>query len=297
MFERTPSRRRRRTLLLPALALTTAATVALTAHLATAGGTASANTPDSPTVSDSADAPDAPAALALPPVGAGFDYQIGGAYTPDDAVEIVIRDHEADPAPGLYNICYVNAFQVQPGAEDEWDDDLLLRDADGDVVYDGDWGEAVLDIRTDDRRERIAQRVGTWMESCADRGYQAVEPDNYDTFFRFDDLLTEDDAVSMITLISDRAHAAGLAVAQKNAVELADRAEEAGLDFAVAEECGQWNECEGYASVFDDRVLVVEYSEQGMATACEGWGDRLSVIRRDLAVSPPGRDGYLRETC
>jgi hypothetical protein len=57
----------------------------------------------------------------------------------------VSRDHGASAAAGRYNICYVNAFQAQPDAESEWGD-LLLRDANGDVGYDEDWGEAFLDI-------------------------------------------------------------------------------------------------------------------------------------------------------
>jgi hypothetical protein len=34
-----------------------------------------------------------------PPAHAGFDYQIGGAYTPPAGVEVVSRDHATLPAP------------------------------------------------------------------------------------------------------------------------------------------------------------------------------------------------------
>nr|WP_245240750.1 endo alpha-1,4 polygalactosaminidase [Streptomyces spiramenti] len=233
----------------------------------------------------------------MPPRATGWDYQIGGAYEPDADVEVVVRDHTAAPADDLYSICYVNAFQSQPNAEDDWEADLLLRDADGEVVYDGAWGEAVLDIRTEDKRGRIADVVGEWMADCADKGFQAVEPDNYDTFYRFDEYISEDDAVAMAAELTGRGHELGLAVAQKNAVELVDRRDEAGFDFVVAENCGQWNECEGYASAYDDRVLVVEYTDGGFDTTCSGWGDRLSVVKRDLMVLPVGRDGYVRENC
>ncbi|MFC7471450.1 hypothetical protein ACFQVA_33940 [Actinomadura keratinilytica] len=33
-------------------------------------------------------------------------------------------------SPGLYNVCYVNAFQAQPGARG-WPEELLLRDPAG----------------------------------------------------------------------------------------------------------------------------------------------------------------------
>ncbi|MFE5262488.1 endo alpha-1,4 polygalactosaminidase [Streptomyces coelicoflavus] len=237
------------------------------------------------------------AAYSPPPAHAGFDYQIGGAYTPPAGVEVVSRDHSASPAPGLYNICYVNAFQAQPGAEADWDDDLLLRDADGEVVYDTDWGEAFLDIRTADKRERIAEKVGTWIDGCADKGFQAVEPDNYDSYTRAGELLDAADAQGLIRLLAERAHSDGLAIGQKNTVELAPNREENGLDFAVAEECGEWDECGDYTAGFGDRVIVVEYTAEGLSKACAGFGDELSIVRRDLDVSPEGSSGYVRETC
>jgi hypothetical protein len=210
---------------------------------------------------------------------------------------VVSRDHTASPAPGLYNICYVNAFQAQPGAEGDWDDDLLLRDANGDVVYDTDWDEAFLDIRTADKRERIAAKVGTWIDGCADKGFQAVEPDNYDSYTRAGELLDASDAQGLIKLLAERAHSDGLAIGQKNTVELAPNREENGLDFAVAEECGEWDECGDYTAAFGDRVIVVEYTAKGLSKACAGFGDELSIVRRDLDVSPKGSSGYVRETC
>ena len=59
-----------------------------------------------------------PAPVALPPPNAGLDYQLGGAYPPPGDVKIVSRDRTDAPAPGLYNICYINGFQAQPNEED-----------------------------------------------------------------------------------------------------------------------------------------------------------------------------------
>ncbi|KUF18916.1 endo alpha-1,4 polygalactosaminidase [Streptomyces silvensis] len=234
---------------------------------------------------------------ALPPAHAGFDYQIGGAYTPPSGVKVVSRDHKAAPAPGLYNLCYVNAFQVQPGAEKDWDADLLLRDRNGKVVHDDTWGEAVLDIRTADKRKRIAAKVNGWIDGCANKGFQAVEPDNYDTYTRFSSYLKASHAKSFVSLLSAHAHKKGLAMAQKNTPGLAAAHKETGLDFAVAEECGEWDECGKYTAAYGDRVIVIEYSAAGLRKACSGWGDRLSVVRRDVGVSPVGSSKYLRRTC
>ncbi|WP_240436310.1 endo alpha-1,4 polygalactosaminidase [Streptomyces sporangiiformans] len=237
------------------------------------------------------------ATVTPPPKHVRWDYQIGGAYALPTGVQVVSRSHEDTPAPGAYNICNFNAFQAQENAEKDWASDLLLRDANGDVVYDEDWGEAVLDIRTDAKRQRIASEVNTWIDECATKGYKAVEPDNYDTFTRFPDYLTANQAKAFMKLLAAHAHAKGLAVAQKNTLELVSERASVGLDFAVAEECGEWNECGKFAEAFDNNVLVVEYTAKGLSNACSGWSSTLSVVRRDQYVVPEGTSGYLRETC
>ncbi|MEW2168284.1 endo alpha-1,4 polygalactosaminidase [Streptomyces sp. NPDC007084] len=237
-----------------------------------------------------------PTGVRLPPLHAGFDYQIGGAYPPAPGVRVVSRDRSASPAPGLYNICYVNAFQAQPEERGRWPADLLLRDADGKVVVDKDWDEALLDISTPDKRRRVAERVNRWIDSCADKGFDAIEPDNYDSYTRSRKLLTADDATAFISLLSAHAHARHLAIGQKNTVELAGARKRTGLDFAVAEECGQYDECGEYAKAFGDRVVVIEYTDSGLRKARAAYGDRLSIVRRDVLVSTPGSAHYVRRT-
>ncbi|MER6082402.1 endo alpha-1,4 polygalactosaminidase [Streptomyces sp. NPDC001833] len=237
------------------------------------------------------------ATVSLPPTHVGFDYQIGGAYTPPAGVKVVTRDHTASPAAGLYNICYVNAFQAQPGAEGEWASDLLLRDSAGKVVYDEDWGEALLDVGTDAKRQRIASQIGSQIDGCRDKGFQAVEPDNYDSYSRSGNRLTANNAQAFIKLLSARAHADGLAIAQKNTAELAGNRTANGLDFAVAEECGQYDECGDYTSAFGNNVIVIEYTNTGRSKACKGWGGTLSIVQRDVDVSPASSSGYVRKTC
>ncbi|MFI9815150.1 endo alpha-1,4 polygalactosaminidase [Saccharothrix variisporea] len=268
-----------------------------TTWAATAPPTTSPASPP-PTTSAPPASPVDPPAVVLPPAHAGFDYQIGGPYPPAEGVSVVTRDHQAPPAPGRYSICYLNAFQVQPGAEAEWDADLLLRDAAGQVVYDRDWDEALLDIRTTDKRDRIARKVGDWIDGCAAKGYRAVEPDNYDSYTRAPQgLLTSEQAKALHTLLSARAHAKGLAIGQKNTVELAGDRQAVGVDFAIAEECGQHEECGEYVEAFGDRVLVIEYTDEGLATACAGWGTRLSIVRRDVNVLPADNPAHVRRTC
>ncbi len=239
----------------------------------------------------------------LPVANAVFDYQIGGPYRPADDVTVVSRDRTAPPAgAGRYTVCYVNAFQAQPGADARrwWrrhHPDLLLRDRDGALVVDEDWDEPLLDVSTPANRTALMDVVGPWIDGCAKAGFDAVEPDNLDSYERSDDLLTKDDARAFAALLTRRAHDRGLAAAQKNTSDLLPERRRTGFDFAVTEECARYRECTDYAEVYDDRVFDVEYRRADFDTACRTVGDRLSVTLRDRDVSRPGEDGYVRRAC
>jgi hypothetical protein len=241
------------------------------------------------------------AAYTTPPENATFDYQLGGAYTPPSGVTVVSRDYTASPAAGIYNICYVNAFQTQPDAQSWWEKnhpELLLRDKNGDLVEDEDWGEIMLDYSTDAKRTALTTVVGGWIDTCASKGFKAVEPDNLDTYTRVDGLLTEDQAVAYAAKLSAYAHNKGLAIGQKNTAELSTaKAKTAGFDFAVAEECGEWDECDEYTRTYGNKVLVIEYSQSGFTKACASHGSKLSVVQRDVAVSAPGSKTYVWKAC
>nr|WP_246315749.1 endo alpha-1,4 polygalactosaminidase [Kineococcus aurantiacus] len=246
-----------------------------------------------------------PVAVAPPPPGAVADYQLGGPYPPAAGVRVVTRDRTADPVPGLYSICYVNAFQTQPGEEDLWFTrypDLLLRDGDGSLVEDADWpGEYLLDTSTPQKRAALAEVVGAWVDGCADAGFQAVEPDDLDSATRSGGALTMDDAYAYASALSARAHARGLAVAQKNAPgTTAAQARAAGFDFAVAESCQVYDECSAYREVHGDHVIEVEYADDGpqnFADACAARGAEVSVVYRDRDLLPRGVPGYEFDRC
>ncbi|MGY1439056.1 endo alpha-1,4 polygalactosaminidase [Streptomyces reniochalinae] len=235
-----------------------------------------------------------------PPVRAGFDYQIGGGYRPAAGVRVVSRDRGDRPQSGQYNVCYVNAFQAQPDALDWWQEHhprLLLRTESGEPVLDREWDEALFDLSTSERREALARIVGRWIDGCADSGFQAVELDNLDSYERSGGRLGHADNAAFAALLTRRAHRSGLAAGQKNAAELLPRRARMGFDFAVTEECGQYDECEQYAAAYDDRVLDVEYGAKGLAAACRTWGDQVSIVRRDLDVLPEGQEGHVSERC
>ncbi|MFJ6567906.1 endo alpha-1,4 polygalactosaminidase [Streptomyces sp. NPDC091292] len=263
--------------------------------------TAACSSPDTGEQDDDRGSAPTRPSVRKPVAGAAFDYQLGGPYPPPDQVRAVARDRTAEPVPGLYNICYVNAFQAQPGDAVTWwqkhHPDLLLRDEDGALVIDEDWEEPLLDIGTPARRDALMDVVGPWIDGCADAGYDAVEPDNLDSYERSDGLLGAPDAVAFATLLADRAHEQGLAIAQKNTTDLLPHRARVGFDFAVVEECARYDECGDFTDAYRGRVFDIEYTDTDFTTACDTWAKTLSITLRDRDVEPAGADGHVYRRC
>jgi hypothetical protein len=230
------------------------------------------------------------AALAVPalPSGTDVDYQLGGAADPPANVGIVVRDRTEAPAESRFNVCYVNGFQTQPDEARFWRNhrELLLHDADGHRVVDEAWGETLLDVRAPAKRRSLARIEDRWVRGCARHGYDAVEYDNLDSFTRSDGLISRRQAVRFARMLVSRAHRTGLAAGQKNLAGFDGT--RIGYDFAVAEECGRYDECERYVDHFGDQVLMVEYREQDFASTCATYGPTHAVELRDLDLTPDG---------
>ena len=247
-------------------------------------------------------APQTTTAVTLPPTAAAPDYQLGGAYPPASDVGVVGRDRSAEPAEGVYSICYVNGFQTQPGELESWDDDLLLRGDDGDPVFDPDWpDEALLDTSTAARRDGIADAIIPWIRGCAQAGFDAVEFDNLDSYTRSDGALSLDDNLALASVLVSAAHDAGLAAGQKNAAEdAAALHERAGFDFAVTEECAAFDECDRYTAVYGEHVIDIEYSDTlptSFAEMCADETSPSSMVLRDRDLVTPDDDAYVFELC
>ena len=238
--------------------------------------------------------------ITLPPVGGAPDYQLGAAYPPSPPVTIVARDRTAAPPEGTYAICYVNAFQTQPGEIGFWPPEVLLRDADGSLAHDPDWPqEVLLDTRTPQQRDAIRGVVNGWISDCADKGYDAVEFDNIDSYTRVD-VLRRADAVALARELTSSAHSVGLAAAQKNAAEDAPALRAAGFDFAVAEECAAYDECSSYTGVYGDHVVAIEYTDnlpQPFLQMCASPDHVPSTVLRDRDLVAPSEPGYHFELC
>ena len=237
-------------------------------------------------------------ALRLPPVNAKADYQLGGAYTPPTGVALVTRDRNAAPLEGVYNICYINGFQIQPDESAFWatmHSDLILRDG-GTPVVDTEWNETLIDISTADKRRQVAAIVDAWIDGCQAAGFDAIEIDNLDSYTRSHDLLVADHAVAAMALFAAHAHAVGLAIGQKNSSDLVARKAELGTDFATAEECDRYDECDAYRAGYGDHVIVIEYRRADFEAGCSKFPD-LSIVLRDVDLVTPTTSGYVYDAC
>lgn len=241
-----------------------------------------------------------------PPTDTGLDYQLGGAYQPPAGAGIVVRDRNAAPA-GEYPVCYVNGFQAQPDELSWWTKehpDLLLRDSAGKTVIDADWNEALFDVSTPAKRSALLAVQRDWLAGCAKAGFKAVDFDNLDSNTRSNGKLTAEHNLAYARAAIAEAHKLGLAMGQKNmGSELGKQGRAIGFDFAIAEDCAQYDECDSYVQAFGRAVLQIEYTDSpiaGFTESCRRWGSGASshpIVRRDRDLTVPGQQGYYRKTC
>ena len=87
-----------------------------------------------------------------------------------------------------------------------------------------------------------------------------------------------------------------LALAQKNSAEIVTRRTEMGTDFAVAEECNRYSECDAYTDGYGDAVLVIEYRQSDFDEGCAAFPE-LSIVLRDLELTTPSAGSYVYDGC
>lgn len=250
----------------------------------------------------------------LPTANAKFDYQIGGDYPLPAGVRVVSRDWFIGEAPDTaYGICYVNAFQTQadedgvdrPDEQSNWPQELVLTEL-GD---DPNWGgEYLIDISTEANREAAAAWVKPMVETCAEKGFKGIEFDNLDSWTRFDGTpvagqvpFEKAEAVAYAALLVADAHELGLAAAQKNTTDLtrSEARDRIKFDFAIAEECGRYKECNRYRANYGNLVFVIEYRKKDFRKDCKNkkLRKRLSIVLRDVNVTQPGSPTYVYRAC
>jgi hypothetical protein len=181
-------------------------------------------------------------------------YNIDGFDTGASTVEALARQ-------GKRTICYISA-----GSWEQWRPDASLFPASVLGASNGWPGERWLDIR---RLDVLGPIMTARMQLCADKGFDAVEPDNIDGFMNATGFeLTAADQAVYNRWLARTAHSLGLSIGLKNDVEQAETLEPF-FDFAINESCFRWQECEslGVFVAANKAVFHVEY-DQPISSFC-----------------------------
>ena len=222
---------------------------------------------DRPDADDAADAPDAPPGVWRPAPGTSWQWQL--TETIDASLDVAMYDIDLFEAPqatidglrarGVAVICYFSA-----GSREEWRDDAddFPTAAVGNPL-DGWDGESWLDIRDAGVRNVMRARLDLAVAKRCD----GVEPDNVDGYSNDSGFpLTAADQLDYNRFLAAAAHARGLSVGLKNDLEQLDELEP-DFDWALNEECFEYDECELLQPFIDagKAVFQVEYGAASLA--------------------------------
>lgn len=156
-------------------------------------------------------------------------------------------------AAGRVVICYFSA-----GSREDWRPDASqFQAADYKNPLDNWPGETWLDVRSANVRSIMKARL----DLAVTKGCDGVEPDNVDGYSNSTGFpLTEADQLDYNRFLATEAHARGLSVGLKNALDLVPQLV-GDFDWALNEECLSYNECSALAPFINANKAVfhVEY--------------------------------------
>lgn len=243
----------------------------------------------------------APAGAWVPAPSDTWQWQLSG--TINTAYDVSVYDVDLFDTPqatidalraaGRRVVCYFSA-----GSSEDWRSDFAsFAAADMGNALDQWPGERWLDTRSDNVRAVMQARL----DLAASRRCDGVEPDNMDAYANASGFaLTADTQLDYNRFIADEARARGLAVGLKNDVDQL-AALEPWFDFAVNEQCHEYDECGGYAAftASGKPVFNAEYAaawagdaaaRAALCTAARAAGLRTLVLAEAL-------DDSLRFSC
>lgn len=193
-----------------------------------------------------------------------FHLQLSGVLATNVAADIYDIDlFDTSPTQiaqlkqqGHKVVCYFSA-----GSSENWRPDFAqFLMADMGNPLQGWSGENWLDTRSGTVRKVMRARL----DLALSKGCDGVDPDNVDGYTNYTGfLLTAHDQLDYDRFLSAQAHSRGLAIGLKNDVaQLSALA--TSFDFAVNEQCHEFDECTGYRAFTskDKPVLNVEYQKR-----------------------------------
>lgn len=190
-------------------------------------------------------------------------------------------------------ICYFSA-----GSYENWrTDEAQFLPSDYGNTLDGWEGENWLDIRSNNVQSIMLTRL----DLAVEKGCDGVEPDNVDGYTNVTGFnLTSDDQLAYNRFLANAAHTRGLSIGLKNDLDQISALVDY-YDFAVNEQCFQYNECDTLKPFIDANkaVLTAEYQEKYRTNSSER--DALCTAANKLQFStlilPLNLDDSYRDSC
>ncbi|WP_229815799.1 endo alpha-1,4 polygalactosaminidase [Bacterioplanes sanyensis] len=216
------------------------------------------------------------------PSGLSWQWQLSGTVNTGYEVDVYDLDLFDTPASTIADlkasgrkvVCYFSA-----GSWEEWRDDAdqFPPSALGNTL-DGWEDEKWLDIR----RPEVLTIMQARLDVALDKGCDAVEPDNVDGYSNNNGLgLTASDQLSYNQALAQAAHARNLAIGLKNNLDQVAELEPL-YDFAVNEQCHEYQECDVLTAFSDNNKAVfnAEYKE----TYIEDEAKRQTICERSVTL-------------
>ncbi|WP_394820981.1 endo alpha-1,4 polygalactosaminidase [Pendulispora albinea] len=162
-----------------------------------------------------------------------------------------------------------------------------------DVGWEGSYW---LDIRQLDIIMPIMKdRIINW---CKNKGFDAIEPDETEVWSNDSGFpITKEQNTAFHKALSDLAHSLNLSIGLKGNNTEADILEPY-FDWALTEQCWEFNECKLFKDSFvkkNKTVFNVEYKKAPNCASANAW--HINSSQRDLQVTGPKNRKYLYKPC
>jgi hypothetical protein len=226
------------------------------------------------------------------PPDAQWQYQLQGVVDRSNPARVFDIDGDGTPRStvralrraGRYVVCYFSAGTYEDFRADAGRLPARVRGR----AVEGFENERWLDIR---RLDVIGPVLRDRMRACASKGFDAVEPDNVDGYANASGFpLRRSDALRFTRWLASTAHGLGLAVGLKNATGLVS-ALAGRFDFAVVEQCLQYDECDRYRPFVTRHKPVYEVEYEGTTAGLCPRAKALAIntILKDVDLTAPSR--------
>jgi hypothetical protein len=168
-------------------------------------------------------------------------------------------------ALGIKVVCYMDAGTYEPERPDSGDFPASLKGAN----VDGWPGELWLDVRqSGPNYAKLQSIMQARFEVCHQKGFDAVEPDNLDSYENDPGFnTTAADQLAYNEWLATTAHGLGMAIFQKNDLDQVQTLQPY-FDGILDEECNKYSECDALApyTAAGKPAWDAEYTEDGETT-------------------------------